>query len=169
LDASKFDPEDATGGILVLPEHVTTDSDMIIEFIGDTTFGAHCAVVFSRTRIVAAARASESELMYSLYRDRSFIVRWGEMIVFPFEVEVLLSCELMGLFNVDGWLWSRAVNRFVPLIVAINYDSIRRVHEFYVRVAGMCKPFRKCNVVPQRGVIVRPGQYIFWDYLMRAK
>jgi hypothetical protein len=48
--APKFDPEDPTGGTLILPvlflypEHAT--SDVIPEFVEDTTFGAHLAVMF---------------------------------------------------------------------------------------------------------------------------
>jgi hypothetical protein len=48
--APKFDPEDATGGTLILPmfflypEHAT--SDVIPEFVEDTTFGAHLAAMF---------------------------------------------------------------------------------------------------------------------------
>jgi len=48
--APKFDPEDPTGGTLILPvfflypEHAT--SDVIPEFAEDTTFGAHLAVMF---------------------------------------------------------------------------------------------------------------------------
>jgi hypothetical protein len=46
----KFDPEDATGRTLILPvfflypEHAT--SDVIPEFVEDTTFGAHLALMF---------------------------------------------------------------------------------------------------------------------------
>jgi small subunit ribosomal protein S7e len=48
--APKFDPEDPTGGTLILPvlflypERAT--SDVIPEFVEDTTFGAHLAVMF---------------------------------------------------------------------------------------------------------------------------
>ena len=48
--APKFDPEDPTGGTLIMPvfflypEHAT--SDVIPEFVEDTTFGAHLAVMF---------------------------------------------------------------------------------------------------------------------------
>lgn len=48
--APKFDPEDATGGTLILPvfflypEHAT--SDVISEFVEDATFGAHLALMF---------------------------------------------------------------------------------------------------------------------------
>lgn len=50
--APKFDPEDPTGKTLILPmfflypEHAT--SDVVPEFVEDTTFGAHLAVLFSR-------------------------------------------------------------------------------------------------------------------------
>ncbi len=48
--APKFDPEDPTGRTLILPvfflypEHAT--SDAVPEFVEDTTFGAHLAVMF---------------------------------------------------------------------------------------------------------------------------
>jgi len=50
--APKFDPEDTTGKTLILPvfflypEHAT--SDAVPEFVEDTTFGAHLAVMFPR-------------------------------------------------------------------------------------------------------------------------
>jgi hypothetical protein len=50
--APKFNPEDLTGKTLILsvsflyPEHAT--SGVVPEFVEDTTFGAHLAVMFPR-------------------------------------------------------------------------------------------------------------------------
>lgn len=71
--APKFDPEDATGETLILPvfflypEHAT--SDVIPEFVEDTTFGAHLTVMFPPG---APAQPWDTEGKY--VDDRSLVV-----------------------------------------------------------------------------------------------
>ncbi|KAI9511259.1 40S ribosomal protein S7 [Russula earlei] len=73
--APKFDPSDATGRTLILPvfflypEHAT--SDVIPEFVEDTTFGAHLEIMFPRD---APASSLQPWDMEGKYRDDGTLV-----------------------------------------------------------------------------------------------
>ena len=78
--APKFDPKDPTGGTLILPvfflypEHAT--SDVIPEFVEDTTFGAHLAVMFppdSPTSSLQPYKDDGSLVVYAMTRRKKLL------------------------------------------------------------------------------------------------
>ena len=78
--APKFDPEDLTGGTLILPvfflypEHAT--SDAIPEFVEDTTFGAHLAVMFppdAPTSSLESYKDDGSLIVYAMTRRKRLL------------------------------------------------------------------------------------------------
>ena len=66
--APKFDSEDPTGKTLIIPvfflypEHAT--SDAVPEFVEDTTFGAHLAVMFPRDAPASSRQPWDTEGKY---------------------------------------------------------------------------------------------------------
>ena len=66
--APKFDPEDPTGKALIIPafflypEHAT--SDAVPEFVEDTTFGAHLAVMSPRDAAASSQQPWDTEGKY---------------------------------------------------------------------------------------------------------
>ena len=89
--APKFDPEDPTGKTLIIPvfflypEHAT--SDAVIEFVEDTTFGAHLAVMFPRDAAASLRQPWDTEgkyvdgslVVYAMTRRRRLLKVWRKM------------------------------------------------------------------------------------------